>query len=290
MLDGIVIDLILKFYNKDIFRNKLSVMDMGDQDLGGNFQELKDKFEKQNIDFNDEDFLQSKNFPKRPRASSSVLWKQLGFKTTHRLDLYKLDRDKSDPGKCFVFDLNNPLSDANLINKYDLVTDFGNNEHPFNIAETYKTMHKLCKKEGLMIICQGFLNGNGFFLFDDFTIDSIAASNSYSVITSCFIIKNKDLFFTLPAEKKYLKSINLNDIDSINLFYILRKNRDEEFKFPYQGLGKKPIKDELFSSQILNTRTKLPEQIHLPTHIDQIQTSKMFKSILKRISKKIGLK
>ena len=33
MLDSIVIDLILKFYNKDIFKNKLSVMDMGDQDL-----------------------------------------------------------------------------------------------------------------------------------------------------------------------------------------------------------------------------------------------------------------
>lgn len=290
MLDSIVIDLILKFYNKDIFKNKLSVMDMGDQDLGGDFQELKDKFEKQNIYFNEKNFSQSKNFPKRPRASSSVFWKQLGFKTTHRLDLFKLDRDKNDPGKCFVFDLNNPLLDASLINKYDLVTDFGNNEHPFNIAETYNTMHKLCKKEGLMIICQGFLNGNGFFLFDDFTIDSIAASNSYSVINSCFIIKSKELFFTLPAEKKYLKGLNLNEIDSINLFYILRKNKDEKFRFPYQGLGKKPSKDELFSSQVLNTSTKTPEQIYLPTHIDQIQTSKILKSFLKRILRKIGLK
>lgn len=290
MLDSLVIDLILNFYKKNIFKNKVSVMDMGDQDLGGDFQDLKNRFVKQNIYFNEEAFYQSKNFPKRPRASSSVLWSQLGFKTTHRLDLFKLERDKNDPGNCFVFDLNHPLTDSNLINKYDLVTDFGNNEHPFNIPEAYKTMHKLCKKDGLMIICQGFLNGNGFFLFDDITIDNIAACNSYSIITSCFIVKNKDLFFTLPAEKKYLKSLNLNEIDSINLFYILRKNKDEEFKFPYQGIGKKPSKEELFSSQTLNTNLKMPEQIYLPTHIDQIQTTKIFKSFLKRILRKIGLK
>ena len=35
--------------------------------------------------------------------------------------------------------------------KYDLVTDFGNNEHAFNIAEAYKTTHKLCKKDGLIL-------------------------------------------------------------------------------------------------------------------------------------------
>jgi len=290
MLDSLTLDIILDFYKKNIFKNKISVMDMGDQDLGGNFQELKNKFIKKNINFNEEAFIQSKIFPQRPRASSSVLWSELGFKTTHRLDLAKIERNKNDPGKCFVFDLNHPLSDKNLINKYDLVTDFGNNEHPFNIPEAYNTMHKLCKKDGLMIICQGFLNGNGFFLFDDTTIDNIAASNSYSIITSCFIIKSENLFFSLPAEKKYLKSINLNKVDSINLLYILRKNKDEEFIFPYQAIGKKPIKDELFSIQTLNEDTKTPEQIYLPTHIDQIETRKILKSIFKRFLKKLGLK
>ena len=67
MLDSIVIDLILKFYNKDIFKNKLSVMDMGDQDLGGDFQELKDKFEKQNIYFNEKNFCNLK-FSKKTKG------------------------------------------------------------------------------------------------------------------------------------------------------------------------------------------------------------------------------
>ena len=40
-------------------------------------------------------------------------------------------------------DLNYPIEDQTEFEKYDLVTDLGNNEHPFNTVESYKTMHKL---------------------------------------------------------------------------------------------------------------------------------------------------
>ena len=40
-------------------------------------------------------------------------------------------------------DLNHSFTDEQYLNKFDLVTDFGSCEHVFNIAEAYKTMHKL---------------------------------------------------------------------------------------------------------------------------------------------------
>ena len=42
--------------------------------------------------------------------------------------------------------------------------------------------------------------------------------------------------------------------------------------------------------QNLNEDTKTPEQIYLPTHIDQIETRKILKTIFKRFLKKLGLK
>ena len=93
--------------------------------------------------------LHAKTFPTRPRLSSSFLWKILGFQKCDRLDLIKIERIENDPVDNFYkIDLNYPLENQAKIEQYDLVTDFGNNEHPFNVIESYKSMHKLCKKNG----------------------------------------------------------------------------------------------------------------------------------------------
>ena len=92
---------------------------------------------------------------------------EFGFKETHRLDIEKLSRDnKKDEENCFIADLNYPVNEQLNLNQYDLVTDFGNNEHPFNVAESYRSMHSLTKQNGYMFVAQNYINGNGFYNFD----------------------------------------------------------------------------------------------------------------------------
>ena len=66
--------------------------------------------------------------------------------------------------------------------KYDLVTDFGNNEHPFNFIEAFITMHKLCKEKGYLMISQNIFKGNGFVNFDISFFENFAAVNNYSIL------------------------------------------------------------------------------------------------------------
>ena len=99
------------------------------------------------------------------RVPSKEFWKLLGIETIDSLDL--------DPKYgAFGVDLNFPLADEELKGRYDLVTDFGNNEHPFNVAEAYRTMHRLCGVDGYLWIEQNVYNGNGFFNFDQTFFES----------------------------------------------------------------------------------------------------------------------
>ena len=66
----------------------------------------------------------------------------------------------------FSHDFNSPLENEELISQFDLVTDHGANEHAFNIAETYRTVHRLCKPCGLIVIVQQLWGGNGYYLFE----------------------------------------------------------------------------------------------------------------------------
>ena len=66
-------------------------------------------------------------------------------------------------GEIILQDLNFPIKN-DLNSKYDIVTDFGNNEHPFNVVESFTNMHKLCKENGLLIIYQSLFKGNGYLI------------------------------------------------------------------------------------------------------------------------------
>ena len=285
-LGGKGLDIIFDLYQRDFFKNIKSVMDMGDQDMFITFDEIKKKFKENNIHFEEKNWEYAKKFPTRPRVSTSVFWNALGIKSASRLDIRpSSDRDKNDNSNLIIHDLNYPFEKKELFGKYDLVTDIGNNEHPFNIVEAYRTMHNLCSKNGYMIIYQAYLKGNGFYQFDDSTIDNVAAVNNYSIIHSCFVINQDKKSFTLPLDESYLQLINLNNLSLIGIFYVLKKNSDEEFKLPYQGTGKSPIVKEFYT---LNTtyKNKLPENSYIPHSIDKIKTNVLIKQIFKRIINK----
>ena len=279
-----IIEIILDLYKENFFKKINSVLDMGDQDVALKYEEIKKIIEIQNIKFDENLWRLSKNFPSRPRVSTSIFWNTIGIKEAERMDIVKLKRDENDKNNHILHDLNFPYE--NIKKQYDLVTDLGNNEHPFNIVESYKTMHNLCKESGYMLIYQAYINGNGFYRFDDSTIDNIAAVNSYSIIRSSFIVNKKDDCISMPVNRKYLKFLELNNVDNVYFFYLLKKNNSDQFKFPYQGGGKSlPIKE--FYTLKTNYPSRQPEQIYLPSKVDDVDIKILIKALIKKIKNKI---
>ena len=171
--------ILLELKSAGHFSNISSICDMGATEIHVNKKDLKDLFLK-----TDEKTINSienipnvNNWPnKTPRSSAKNLYEILTD-----LKLYK-SIDLNGLYDSIKHDLNHSFTDEQYLNKFDLVTDFGSCEHVFNIAEAYKTMHKLTKINGLMIVSQNLYNGNGYFNFDEGFVRGIAASNNYDII------------------------------------------------------------------------------------------------------------
>ena len=280
-----VIHLAIELYKNNYFKEYESVIDMGDQDLHISFDELSNELSFIDKDTFEKKFKSAKNFPERPRVSSSILWNTLGFKKCSRLDIEKIERDKNDICSEFLrVDLNFPLEKQTKFEKYDLVTDLGNNEHPFNVVESYISMHKLCNKSGLMLIHQNIFGGNGFFNFDISFFESMAAANNYSILYSCYTVDKKNEYFSFPLSDDLLSTINLNIIRDIGVFYLFKKNDDNEFVMPYQGLGKKESKNKFFTN-LISRNNLMPSRNYLPMSYEDISFKHLLLILIKKIIK-----
>lgn len=291
-LGGKSLDLIFELNKKNFFKDVKSVLDMGDQDLNINYDKFQTILENNNLEIEDKFLKIAKKFPQRPRLSSSIIWRYLiGINNTYRLDLREIERHKEDNFSNFIqHDLNYPFDftkNKAHFNSFDLVTDFGNNEHPFNISETYKTMHNFSATGGILWVEQSIFGGNGFYNFDKSYFLNLAAVNNYSILFSCFyFVENKNQYST-PFDYEYLKKQDLNKLDSVNLIIIMRKNNNEKFNYPYQGTGKFANIQEIYSlKEVYNSKTKILEYSFLPTSIDQIKTIILLKSLIKKIVNK----
>ena len=121
--------------------------------------------------------------------------------------------------------MNKPFTDKKYLNKFDLVTDFGNNEHVFNIGEAYKTMYELCKKEGFIWIFQSVYSGNGFLTLIEF-FEGYAAANNLSIVHSCYLVHiNEYEQFIIPCNKELFNVLDLTKIKDVSISYIFRKIR-----------------------------------------------------------------
>ena len=280
-----LIKFFSNLYEKNFFKDLESVLDMGDQDLSGNLTLLKSIFSKHKININEEDFRRSQYYPSRPRVSSSAFWKALGFKKTHRLDIEKLNRaEKNDEDNCYIADLNYPINKQLNLDQYDLVTDFGNNEHPFNVAESYKTMHSLTKKNGYLFICQSYINGNGFYNFDFPFFESLAMANNYEILSNFYVIYNYiDGDLVLPIDTDLFKIINIaNAKDGIGIHYFFKKTNNDEFKFPYQGSGTSIKRDTIYQPSYNYNSSPLARG-YIPTDVNSLSGKLILKILLNKI-------
>ena len=211
------------------------IVEMGSQELHLTALDLEEMIKMAGLNnFQKNKFPDIDNWPNSPRCSAKSFYQFLGIKEYVSIDMNKEHGSIS-------LDFNLPLEDTSLYSQFDLVTDHGACEHAFNIAETYRTMHRLCKPNGLIVIAQSLWGGNGYFLYDESFFDGIAAANNYKIIFNSYVIatgsktpNGSDNQFHIPLNRDLLKTIDLSKAN-IGVYVVLQKQDKSDFKFPYQG-------------------------------------------------------
>jgi hypothetical protein len=235
-LGSAAVKLNLELWQRGFFRNIKSVVDMGSQELHmklADFEELVRVAAVPN--YKKKDFANLAHWPGYPRCSSKPFYEMLGAEKYSCIDL-------GGGHGAMPLDLNMPLEDHSLYGQYDLVTDYGNNEHIFNTAEAYRTMHRLCKRQGIMIIVQAVYNGNGYYSYDLSFFEGIAAANNYKILFSSYVIVGKTPTgissgnqFCVPLSRELLDLVDWAKVEHIGICYVVQKQSKSDFHYPYQG-------------------------------------------------------
>jgi hypothetical protein len=251
------IQLAVELNMNGVFDSVKNIIDMGTQEIRINYEQLKNLYQNAGLEFDESKYEILKNFPKGDRLPTSFIWEDIGIHNYTCLDINKTN------DSVFV-DLNLPFDDIEHLEKYDLVTDFGNNEHVFNVGEAYKTMYKLCKVNGYIWIKQSVYNGNGFFNYDISFFEGMAAANRLGVVYSAYVVKTNTYDeYLIPCNKNLFNALDLNKIKGVDITYVYKKNYNDDFKYYYQyGLDEQTRK---YSLQFL-TSNYPPERYYIPTN------------------------
>ena len=245
------VSLHLELRQRGLFKNMGSVIAMGSQEL----MMTKPQFERMvgaaGIDNYDRNaFANLDHWPKSPRCSAENFYRLLGFN-----DYQCIDLDKEHGA--IAHDLNLPFTDSSYHGQYDLVTDYGNNEHIFNITESYRTMHRLCKRGGMILISQMTHGANGYYNFDLAFFEGMAAANNYRILFCSYVVTlytrylsedeirelpsnieniHRSVEYHIPLSQDLLDVVNWSrDRASLGICYVFEKLSDDDFKYPYQG-------------------------------------------------------
>ncbi len=251
-----LINIALELFQNKKFKSVNSILDMGSKELRVSYDQLKYAFDQTNIKFNKKKFERLKIFPKGKRISTKNFWQELRIKN------YKCSDINKSHDSIYI-DLNQPLTDKKLSQKFDLVTDFGNNEHIFNVGEAYKTMYNLTKKDGFIWIFQSVFGGNGFFNFDSSFFEGYAAANNLSIVHSCYLIYLSEYEqIVVPCNKNLFNALDLTKVKGVDISYVFRKKTNKEFSFHYQyGLNNN---QNNYSINFINSEYP-PEKLYIPT-------------------------
>jgi hypothetical protein len=245
------IKLYLELWNRGLLANTKSVLEMGSQEIHLTKAHFEGLVHSAGLsDYDDKQFSELANWPGAPRCPAKKFYQLLGIEEYSCFDL-------NEELGGIPHDLNEPLTDSTYYGKYDLVTDHGTNEHIFNISETYRTMHRLCKIGGLLVIHQSLYGGNGYYNFDLSFFEGMAAANGYQILFSSFTVtlNRKNLNaeelrelprelngslgrdqFHIPLSNELLDVVDWSkDRAEIGICYVFQKKLDADFQYAYQG-------------------------------------------------------
>lgn len=232
------IKLNLDLWEDGLYNNIKSVMDFGSQDLHIKLKDFEKFIETYNVPhYKRENFLDLNNWPGKPRCSSKPFYELLGVEQYVCVDMNRKHH-------ALPIDLNKPLNNELAGLQFDMVTDHGTNEHVFHAAQAYKTMHRLCKKGGLIVIAQilyPFNIDHGYYRFDPFMFKSLSIANNYRILYSSYVVCSETKTpngswyqFHIPLENELLHVIDFSRLNQLGVCYVLQKQTDDDFREPYQ--------------------------------------------------------
>ncbi|MBL8024251.1 MAG: hypothetical protein JNK54_08245 [Elusimicrobia bacterium] len=247
------VKLNLELWQRNLFSNVKSIIEMGSQELHLTPHQFEGYLHAAGITSYDHKPFSNLNYwPGDPRCPAKPFYQLLGVEEYRCIDL-------NHNYGAIPHDLNLPFTDSTLLGQFDMVTDHGTNEHVFNIGETYRTVHRLCKPGGIIHISQCLYGGNGFHNFDLSFFESMAAANGYRVLFSSFLVTlnrkyiDKEELRILPRALKgnygvdqfYIPLSNeLLDIlqwskdgACLGICYVFQKQSKEDFRYAYQCMG-----------------------------------------------------
>lgn len=279
------IKLYLELYQRGLFENMETVIDMGSQELHLNQTDFEILIHSAGISNYEKENFTRWNWPKSPRSSSKPFFEMLGFKKYSCIDM------NNEVG-AIPIDLNFPLEDMTLYSQYDLVTDHGTCEHVFNVSEAYRTMHRLCKPHGIMVIAQMVTNTNGYYTFDLSFFEGIAAANNYKILFSSYIVTLKAftdagsaIQLSIPLSRELLDAIDWAKVESVGINYVLQKQSDADFQLPYQGNYLSHNQGHFgYVHQFLPNP---PSRTYLPLYLNEVLAKDLLKILYKKIIAKI---
>ena len=92
----------------------------------------------------------------------------------------------------------------------------------------------------------------------------------------------------LILEKDYLNLVDMNKVKNIGIFYLLKKEKSEDFKFPYQDLGSSFNSNELYSIDF-SFKDGMPHKFYLPQTVEGIAIKVLLKGIWNKFLRRIKI-
>ena len=246
------VKLFLELWQRGHLANVHRMMEMGSQELALTDDRLDTLIRSAGIsDYDQTPFAGLSNYPGEPRVPAKPFYQLLGIEHYSSFDV-------NEQHGAVAQDLNQPLSDSSLVDQFDLVTDHCAIPHAFNITEAYKTMHRLCKPGGLMVMMVPSWGGNGYYNFDPAFFEGMAAANQYRVLFSSYFVTVRQVSngrreistsagdqtggpvpdqYHIPLSTELLRTFDWSKgYGHLGICYVLQKQLDKDYQFAYQGI------------------------------------------------------
>lgn len=132
----------------------------------------------------------------------NTFFKMLGFSNVDSLDAF----DNEMP--TYVVDLNNPIEDDRLLNKYDAIFDFGTSEHCFNLPQVLRNITDILKVGGSIIQSLPINNwiNHGYYQISPVLLYDFYAANGFENL-------NHTIIFQIMKDGKYAEEYNIDNIE-----------------------------------------------------------------------------